>query len=177
MGVFDKFLNIMKLDDDDEYDEFDEYEDDDDEYEEEAPKRSLFKKKEKEYDYDLEDEIVKETSRAVSKPVPKISPINKRTNTEITIEITCSQVSLTGIFSVTISINDEIPIFVTLLQNKMVEIVSSYFVANLYAIFAVLLPSSAFFLSLKTFTLENAISDIEKNALNIIKTAIIGSVI
>ena len=78
MGVFDKFLNIMKLDDDDEYDEFDEYEDDDDEYEEEAPKRSLFKKKEKEYDYDLEDEIVKETSKAVSKPVPKISPINKR---------------------------------------------------------------------------------------------------
>ena len=42
MGVFDKFLNIMKLDDEDEYDEFDEYDDDDDDYEDEQPKRSFF---------------------------------------------------------------------------------------------------------------------------------------
>ena len=54
MGVFDKFLNIMKLDDEDEYDEFDEYDDDDDDYEDEQPKRSFFKKKEKDFDYDLE---------------------------------------------------------------------------------------------------------------------------
>lgn len=78
MGVFDKFLNIMKLDDEDEYDEFDDYEDDDDDYEDEAPKRSFFRKKEKDYDYDLEDEIVKETTKAVSKPAPKITPITRR---------------------------------------------------------------------------------------------------
>ena len=76
MGVFDKFLNIMKLDDEEEYDEFDDYEEDD--YEEDAPKKSFFKKKEKEYDYDLEDAIVKET-KAVSKPaVSKVTPITRR---------------------------------------------------------------------------------------------------
>lgn len=76
MGVFDKFLNIMKLDDEDDYDEFDEYEEDD--YEEEAPRKSFFRKKEKDYDYDLEDEIVRET-KAVSKSAPtKVTPITKR---------------------------------------------------------------------------------------------------
>lgn len=71
MGVFDKFLNIMKLDDEDDYDEFDDYED-------EAPRKGFFRKKEKDYDYDLEDEIVRET-KAASKSAPaKITPITKR---------------------------------------------------------------------------------------------------
>jgi cell division inhibitor SepF len=79
MGVFDKFLNIMKLDDDDDYDEFDEYDEDDD-YEEEPPKRSFFKKKEKDFDYDLEDAIVNET-KAAARPAPaKITPITRRRN-------------------------------------------------------------------------------------------------
>ena len=78
MGVFDKFLNVMRLDDEDEYDEFDDYEEDDDDYEEEAPKRKFFKKKEKDYDYDLEEAIVKET-KAAAKPAPaKITPITRR---------------------------------------------------------------------------------------------------
>ena len=77
MGVFDKFLNIMKLDEEDGYDEFDDYDEEDD-YEEEAPKKSFFRKKEKDYDYDLEDAIVNET-RAVSKPaVSKVTPITRR---------------------------------------------------------------------------------------------------
>lgn len=76
MGVFDKFLNIMKLDDEDEYDEYDEYDEDDYE-EDEAPKKHLFRKKEKDYDYDLEDKIVNETKVAASKP-SKITPIRKR---------------------------------------------------------------------------------------------------
>ena len=76
MGVFDKFLNIMKLDDEDEYDEFDEFDDDD--YEEEAPKKGLFgRKKEKDYDYDLEDAIVNET-KVATKSTPKIAPLPKR---------------------------------------------------------------------------------------------------
>lgn len=75
MGVFDKFLNIMKLDDDyeDDYDEFDE-----DDYEDEAPRKNFFKKREKDFDYDLEDAIVKET-KAASRPAPsKVAPITKR---------------------------------------------------------------------------------------------------
>lgn len=77
MGVFDKFLNIMKLDDEDEFDEFDDYDEDDD-YEEETPKKSFFKKKEKDYDYDLEDAIVNET-KTVSKPAAsKVTPITSR---------------------------------------------------------------------------------------------------
>ena len=79
MGVFDKFLNIMKLDEEDDFDEFDEYdeEDDDDDYEE-APKKRFFKKKEKDFDYDLEDAIVNET-KAVTRTAPaKITPITRR---------------------------------------------------------------------------------------------------
>ena len=83
MGVFDKFLNIMKLDEDDDYDDFDDFdEEDDDDYEDEAPKRKFFRKKEKDFDYDLEDAIVNETkavSRPAAKPVPaKVTPITRR---------------------------------------------------------------------------------------------------
>ena len=78
MGVFDKFLNIMKLDEDDDYDDFDDFdEEDDDDYEDEAPRRKFFKKKEKDYDYDLEDAIVNET-KAATKSAPKIAPVPKR---------------------------------------------------------------------------------------------------
>ena len=79
MGVFDKFLNIMKLDEEDDFDEFDDYEeDDDDDYEDEAPKKRFFKKKEKDFDYDLEDAIVNET-KAVTRTAPsKITPITRR---------------------------------------------------------------------------------------------------
>ena len=78
MGVFDKFLNIMKLDEEDDYDEFDDYDEEDDDYEDEAPKKRFFKKKEKDFDYDLEDAIVNET-KAVSRPAPaKITPITRR---------------------------------------------------------------------------------------------------
>ncbi len=74
MGVFDKFLDIMKLDDEDDYDEFDDYDDDD--YEDEQPKRSFFKKKD--YDYDLEDAIVKETKVAAKSAPAKVTPITRR---------------------------------------------------------------------------------------------------
>ena len=46
MSIFDKFLDIMKLNDDDEYD--DDFYDDDDFYEDEydeRPRRSILKKK------------------------------------------------------------------------------------------------------------------------------------
>ena len=78
MGVFDKFLNIMKLDEEDEFDEFDDYDEEDDDYEEDTPKRSFFKKKEKDYDYDLEDAIVNETKAASKPAISKVTPITKR---------------------------------------------------------------------------------------------------
>ncbi len=76
MGVFDKFLNIMKLDDEEDYDDYDEYDDDD--YEEEPQKKSFFKKKDKDYDYDLEDEIVKETKTAAKSGPAKVTSITRR---------------------------------------------------------------------------------------------------
>lgn len=60
MGVLDKFLDIMKLsDDDDEYENDDFFDDDDyeDDYDDKPAKRSFFKKsKDKEYDDDYEDD-------------------------------------------------------------------------------------------------------------------------
>lgn len=52
MGVLDKFLDFMKLSDEEDYDD-DFFEEDD--YEEEKPKKSFFKK-EKKYDLDDEDD-------------------------------------------------------------------------------------------------------------------------
>ncbi|MGN0334730.1 MAG: cell division protein SepF [Lachnospiraceae bacterium] len=87
MGVFDKFLNIMKLDDEDDFDEYDEYDEDDDEYEE-APKKSLFpKKKEKDFDYELEEHNEKE-SRSASKQAPvKITPLRNRKSSSSGLEV------------------------------------------------------------------------------------------
>ncbi len=78
MGVFDKFLNIMKLDEEDEYDELDDFEEDDDDYEDDPPKKKFFKKKEKDFDYDLEDAIVNETKSAAKPASPKVTPITRR---------------------------------------------------------------------------------------------------
>ena len=66
MGVLDKFLNIMKLDDD--YDEEEDFLGEEEEFEEyePKPKKSLFKKEKEEYeDFDLqEDHRGKSTSVA-----------------------------------------------------------------------------------------------------------------
>ena len=59
MGVFDKFLDIMKLNDDEDYDD-EYYDDEEEEYEEdfdEKPRRSLFgRKKQDDIDEDFEDD-------------------------------------------------------------------------------------------------------------------------
>ena len=66
MGVMDKFLNYMKLNDDDEYDTDDDYLDDDDYLEDEPVSKKTFKEPE------AEEKIVK-------KPVNKVTPIPKNT--------------------------------------------------------------------------------------------------
>ena len=71
MGVFDKFLDIMKLNDD-EYDDDDFYDDDYDEELDDKPRRSLFPKKSKEEveNFDHEDD-------KYSAPSSKVTPIRQ----------------------------------------------------------------------------------------------------
>lgn len=82
MGVFDKFLDIMKLNEDD-YDDDDFYDDDEfyeDDYEEKQPRRSLFGKKnnkDKYDDFDMEEEN-KFQPAAGSKVTPMRQPAARR---------------------------------------------------------------------------------------------------
>lgn len=84
MGVFDKFLDIMKLNDDD-YDDDDFYDDDEfyeDEYEEKQPRRSLFGKKNHKDDYndfDIEDNKKFQPS-GNNKVTPMRQPASRRNN-------------------------------------------------------------------------------------------------
>ena len=80
MGVLDKFLDVMKLsDDDDDYDDDDFFDDefDDDEGYEEKPKRGLFKKEKPSYDEEEEYEP-KKKSRSNTKVTPMRQPAQKR---------------------------------------------------------------------------------------------------
>ena len=83
MGVLDKFLNIMKLDDED-YDDDEFFDDDDydDDYEK-KPKRSLFhKEKEKDYDdYDDDYEVPAKTKSSYSNnKVPPMRQPSRRSS-------------------------------------------------------------------------------------------------
>ena len=75
MSIFDKLIDTMHIGSDDDYDDYDDDFDDDD-FEEERPrKRSVFKKKEK----DFEDDLVEESNKV--KPVKqqaKIKPMRSR---------------------------------------------------------------------------------------------------
>lgn len=81
MGVLDKFLDIMKLNDGDDYDDDffdDDYEDD---YEEEKPKKSLFggrpKKYEEEEDEEESYEVAPRSSRSSSRSSNKVTPMRQ----------------------------------------------------------------------------------------------------
>lgn len=80
MGVLDKFLDVMKLSDDDDYDDddfFDDDYDDDDEYEE-KPKRGIFKKEKPSYE-DEDDFEPKKSSRSNNNKVtPMRQPAARR---------------------------------------------------------------------------------------------------
>ena len=76
MSIFDKLIDTMHIGSDDDYDDYDDDFDDDD-FEEERPrKRSVFKKKEKDFDYDLEDDLVEESNKV--KQQAKIKPMRSR---------------------------------------------------------------------------------------------------
>lgn len=78
MGIFDKIIDTMHLGNEDGYDDYDDdFEEED--YEEERPRKSIFKKKEKEYDYDLEDDVVTDSKKV--KPVKqpaRITPMRSK---------------------------------------------------------------------------------------------------
>ncbi|MGI6007995.1 MAG: cell division protein SepF [Ruminococcus sp.] len=87
MGVLDKFLDAIRLNDD--YDDDDEFFDDDiEEEEEEKPKRHLFKKKEKDLDDELDElDDPFEKSRTAKKTktvdpiVKQVKPVKQQTRT------------------------------------------------------------------------------------------------
>ena len=89
MGVLDKFLDIMKLSDDDEYDEDDFFDDDeyDDEYEE-KPKKSIFRREKThdesdEDDYELPAKSQQRPARSNNKVTPMRQPARRTVNMEV----------------------------------------------------------------------------------------------
>lgn len=78
MSITDKFLNFMKLNDDDDYD------DDYDEYEDEAPKK--FKTSKKYSEDETDDYSSRESVRPVSRPKqvkPKVVPMRSKNGMEV----------------------------------------------------------------------------------------------
>lgn len=80
MGVLDKFMDIMKLNDDDDYDD-DFYDDDYDDYEE-KPKRSFFRKEKNYNDYDDEEDYnpparTTRNSRSAGSSNNKVTPMRQ----------------------------------------------------------------------------------------------------
>lgn len=75
MGVLDKFLDIMKLSDDEDYE--DDFFDEDDDFEEDKPKKGLFKK-EKKYDFDDDDDDRYDTKSRTSRTSSnKVTPMRQ----------------------------------------------------------------------------------------------------
>ncbi len=91
MGIFDKFLDIMKLNDDDDYD--DDFYDDDEFYEEdfeETPRRSFFNKKSNSKDTYDDFDMQQSNSRvpaASSKVTPMRQPAPRRGNASAGMEV------------------------------------------------------------------------------------------
>ena len=72
MGIMDKFLNIMRLNPDDDDDFYNEDYDYDDDYEEEIKPKSSFRKEKRAKDYDDEDDY--DSGRSYQEKTPKTSP-------------------------------------------------------------------------------------------------------
>ena len=114
MGVLDKFLDIMKLSDDDEYDEDDFFDDDeyDDEYEE-KPKKSIFRREKThdesdEDDYELPAKSQQRPARSNNKVTPMRQPARR---TGVSMEVCVIKPT---------SVEDAREITETLLNNRTV---------------------------------------------------------
>lgn len=73
MGVMDKFLNAMKLNDEDNYDYDDEYFDDEDDI---IPERTIKKTSAKDFSDDTDEKVIK-------KSVPKVTPMRQQNKRSI----------------------------------------------------------------------------------------------
>ena len=83
MSVLDKFLSIMRLDDEDDYE--DDFFDDEDDFEE-TPKKSLFKKKKTDFDEEDEyydDKKSKTTASSGNKVTPMRPPVRRGAAMEV----------------------------------------------------------------------------------------------
>ena len=85
MGVLDKFLDIMRLSDDD-------YEDDDffgedDDFVEEKPKKSLFSKKRKDDFEEDDDDFIEEKPARNTSSANKITPMRQTSSRRTTMEV------------------------------------------------------------------------------------------
>ena len=84
MGVLDKFLDIMKLSDDDDYEDDDFFDDDYDDDYEEKPKKSFFRKDKEEvyddYDDDYEPPVKTKSTRSSNNKVTPMRQPARRNN-------------------------------------------------------------------------------------------------
>ena len=84
MGVLDKFLDIMKLSDDDDYEDDDFFDDDYDDDYEEKPKKSFFRKDKEEvyddYDDDYEPPVKTKSTRSANNKVTPMRQPARRNN-------------------------------------------------------------------------------------------------
>ena len=83
MGVVDKFLDIMRLSDDDDYE--DDFFDEEDDFEE-KPKKGLFNRKRKD-DFDDEDDFFDEKPAKTAASSNKITPMRQTTNRRPAMEV------------------------------------------------------------------------------------------
>lgn len=92
MGVLDKFLSIMRLDDDDDYDDDDFFDDDYEDDYEEKPKKSVFHRG-REESYDNEDDDynyeLSSKSKSASRTNSKVTPMRQpaRRNNSVSMEV------------------------------------------------------------------------------------------
>lgn len=96
MGVFDKFVNAIRINDDEDYDEDDFYDEDDDieDEQEEKPKKGFFKRilggrhsqEDDEFydDYDEDDEPAPNKASAKADPIQKSSKTSAQASSKIT---------------------------------------------------------------------------------------------
>lgn len=77
MSVFDKFLNVMKLNDDEDFDDDDFLDDEADDFDEPRPRRRFIKSCEEEEDDILDDDVAAVSeSRAVKEPAKSRQPVS-----------------------------------------------------------------------------------------------------
>ena len=92
MGVLDKFLNAMKLNDDDDMDDDEFLDDEVDDFEEERPKKHLFKSRDEDEDDDYDEEPKRRTKSSQVKNTTK-QKTSRQTQTTQVLNSTSSKVS------------------------------------------------------------------------------------